>query len=178
MSQNQNIQKHVYIYIYTWVVYEYACMSLIIREYTHIRVMEMCILTYCTYVQYIYIYIHKLTSTNVIYLKTWSYVIHLYLMSHIYIHISIHDYIKLYIYIYTNAYYRTCMSHPNNQPNRLTVDFWSHSGWAPRTWIFFKKIRLERLINIFISVSIHKFQKGSPKPPVFKNHRDCSPCLH
>ena len=120
----------------------------------------------------IHIYIYKLTIYKcdifidlIIRHTSISYVLYLY--THIYTWLCN----IICIYIYTNAYYRTCMSHPNNQLS-LTVGFWSHSGWAPRTWIFFwwfqvilyhqmiffKKIRLERLINIFLSVSVHRFQ--------------------
>lgn len=149
--------KNVYVYIYTWVVYEYVCMFLIIREYTHIQVMEMCILTYCMYVQYIYIYIQAYIYTCDIFIDHTSY-------SHTSISYVLYLYTHIYTWlcniIYTNAYYWTCMSHPNNQPNRLTVDFWSHSGWAPRTWI--------------LSVSVAQISKRISQTSGVPNHRDCS----
>lgn len=109
------------------------------------------------YVCTIYIYIQAYIYTCDIFIDHTSY-------SHTSISYVLYLYTHIYTWlcniIYTNAYYWTCMSHPNNQPNRLTVDFWSHSGWAPRTWI--------------LSVSVAQISKRISQTSGVPNHRDCS----
>ena len=163
------LKKNVYIseYMSCIRICMYVCMFLIIREYTHIQVMEMCILTYCMYVQYVYIYIY-------IYIQAYIYkcdisidliIRHTSISYVLYLYTHIYTWLCNIVYIQMHITAPVCHIPTTNQLS-LTVDFWSHSGWAPRTWI-----------SSYQSQSAD-FKKDLPKPPVFKNHRDCSPCLH
>ena len=72
-------------------------------------------------------------------------------------HTSISYVLYFYTHICTWLYGILPHLYPNNQPTQ------------PDSWLL-KPFRLgSKDLDL-----VHKFQKGSPKPPVFQNHRDCS----